>query len=359
MTQDDRSAAARLDLSPSPGAPWNRPLRGQLVQCTLRSQALRGNHLGDPPDRPLWILLPPQYGAEPERRFPVIYVLQGFSGQVDMWAARSPFQVTGVESFDAFLAEPDLPPCLLVLVDAWTSLGGSQYLDSPGTGRYHTYLCEEVVAAVDANFRTLAERSHRAVAGKSSGGFGALVSALLRPDLFGAVASHAGDALFEYCYLPEFPEVVRLLRDHYGGSYQAFWEDFRSRPPLSRPGDHPLVSCWCLGACYSAGPRGEPELPFDLGTGRLQLPVWERWLAWDPVRLVAERAEAARSLLGVYLDGGRRDEWHLEVAATALEASLHDLGTPNVHLELFDGGHMGINYRYPVGLRYLARLIAG
>ena len=129
-------------------------------------------------------------------------------------------------------------------MDCWTSIGGSQFLDSPGTGLYHSYLCDEVLPAVDTRFRTLADRDHRAVAGKSSGGYGAMVSALLRPDLFGALASHAGDALFEFCYLPEFPEVVRQLRDHFQGSYANFWTEFRSRPALSRAYDYPLLDAW-------------------------------------------------------------------------------------------------------------------
>ena len=94
---------------------------------------------------------------------------------------------------------------IVVYVDAWTALGGSQFVDSPGTGRYHTYVCDEVVAWVDAHYRTLADRAHRGVAGKSSGGFGAMITPMLRPDLFGGLASHAGDALYENCYQPFFP----------------------------------------------------------------------------------------------------------------------------------------------------------
>ncbi|HEV7827766.1 MAG TPA: alpha/beta hydrolase-fold protein, partial [Pseudonocardiaceae bacterium] len=56
---------------------------------------------------------------------------------------------------------------------------------------------------VDAHYRTLPDRAHRAISGKSSGGFGAMITPMLRPDLFGALASHAGDALYELCYLAE------------------------------------------------------------------------------------------------------------------------------------------------------------
>jgi S-formylglutathione hydrolase FrmB len=73
-----------------------------------------------------------------------------------------------------------------------------------GTGRYHTYLCDEVVPWVDERYRTLSDAANRGIAGKSSGGYGAMVTPMLRPDLFRGFATHAGDALFETCYLPDF-----------------------------------------------------------------------------------------------------------------------------------------------------------
>jgi hypothetical protein len=357
MTNTD-GLGGLLEVSPPPGGPWAWPLRGQLVEMVLHSRLLQGNPLGDPADRPLWVYLPPAYAEQPERHFPVVYLLQGLSGQLDMWKSRTGFRRTSIELFDELFSELGSPPCLLVFADCWTSLGGSQYLDSPGTGQYHSYLCEEVVPAVDATFRTLADRDHRAIAGKSSGGYGAMVSSLLRPDLFGALASHAGDALFEFCYLPEFPETVRQLRDHYQGSYINFWAEFRTRPALSRPQDRVLVEMWCMAACYSATADGTPELPFDEVTGIIRPDVWQCWLDWDPVRLIAANPEAARSLNGIYLEGGQKDEWHLEVCAGAVAATLREHGVANLRLELFDGGHLGIEYRYPISVRYLAETMS-
>ena len=96
-------------------------------------------------------------------------------------------------------------------------------------GRYHSYLCDEVVPFVDARYRTLPEAAHRGITGKSSGGFGAMITPMLRPDLFGGLASHAGDALYELCYIPSFGKAVRALRD-YDGSYERFWADFALAP---------------------------------------------------------------------------------------------------------------------------------
>jgi hypothetical protein len=156
---------------------------------------------------------------------------------------------------------------------------------------------------VDARYRTLASAAHRGIAGKSSGGFGAMITPMLRPDLFGGLASHAGDALYELSYIQGFGKVVRALRA-YDGSYEKFWEDFASRPPMSKETDGDLVITYGVAAAFSADEDGTVHLPFDLHTGRLVDDVWARWLAWDPVRMVPAHADALRGLRAIYLDGG-------------------------------------------------------
>ncbi len=99
-----------------------------------------------------------------------------------MRSARSWFNVTPFESSYPEDVERSQPEAVVVLVDGWTSVGGSQWIDSAGIGSYGTYLCDEVVPFVDERFPTLAEPSRRALQGKSSGGYGALVTALARPD---------------------------------------------------------------------------------------------------------------------------------------------------------------------------------
>ena len=338
--------------------PWSIEWAGRIEEAWIDSAQLRGNPLGDPARRPIWTYLPPGYGDEPGRRYPVVYVIQGFNGQIDMWHNRLAFRPTFPELVDRLFAQGGAPPCLVVFVDCWTSLGGSQYLDSPATGRYHSYLCEDVVPWVDARHRTLAAREHRGIMGHSSGGYGAMVTPMLRPDLFGGLASHAGDGLFEHCYLPEFAVVARTLRDRYGGSYDRFWEDFRSRPANTRPNDHVLVDAYAMAACYSAEPDGTVRLPFDVHTGRLLPEVWERWLAWDPVRMASRHAEALRSLRAIHLDAGTRDEHHLDLAAEAFRRELEAIGVTGVHFVQHDGGHAGNQHRYTIALRHLAERLA-
>src|SRR5919109_592428 len=225
--------------------PWSRELAGRLDEHVLESEALRGNPLGDPATRPLWVYAPPDAGDEP---LPALYLIQGHTGQLDMWRNRSAFRPNVLELVDRLFGEEGCLPAYVVFVDAWTSYGGSQFLDSPGVGNYHTYLCDEVVPFVDERYPTAV----RAITGKSSGGYGAMGTPMLRPDLFSGLASHAGDALFELCYLPDFREAARALREDYESSYERFWEDFRSRPAFSKESDPVLLNTWCMAACYSA-----------------------------------------------------------------------------------------------------------
>jgi hypothetical protein len=135
-----------------------------------------------------------------------------------------------------------------------------------------------------------------------------MVSALLRPDLFGAFASHAGDALFEYCYLPDVRRAARALRDRYAGRPERFLKALRT-DELGRVADREgsLLNTYAMAACYSADADGSVQLPFD-GEGRMRDSVWRRWLAWDPVRMVRERGDALRSARGIWVDAGPADD---------------------------------------------------
>jgi S-formylglutathione hydrolase FrmB len=216
------------------------------------------------------------------------------------------------------------------------------------------YLCDEVVAFVDARYPTLKAREHRGLAGKSSGGYGAMVVSMRRPDVFGAFASHAGDALFECCYLPEFPIVARTLRDHFEGSYEQFLEYVRRTDHFDWSKLGAPLSAYGMAAAYSPDPDHptRPLLPFEVETGGLVEDVWQRWLEWDPVRMAPRHADALLSMRRVYLDAGTSDEFFLDLGAQAFAKELDRLGVEH-SLELFDGAHGGISYRYPRAVREL------
>jgi hypothetical protein len=330
-------------------------MHGSLDRLVVESDLLAGNPLGDPSRRPLWVYRPPGVELDHPRPLPSVYMIQGYTGQVDMWTRRDPFEPTVIERIDALFATGDCPPAIVVFVDAWTAYGGSQFINSSSTGPYLDYLCDEVVPFVDGRYPTDPSRDRRALSGKSSGGYGAMVVPMLRPDVFGALASHAGDALFEVSYLPEFRETARKLRDDFEGSYDVFFERLAEADHMDWDRFGGPLEMYGYAACYSPDLErpGKALLPFDVETGRLLGDVWEQWLLKDPVRMAPGHADALRSMRRIYLDAGRSDEYYLDLGAQAFAAELELLGVEHT-LELFPGKHGGIAYRYPGAIRALA-----
>src|SRR5215467_7237082 len=190
--------------------------RGRVELPRFESRVLRGNPAGDPHERLVPVYLPPDYDAEPARRFPVVFVLTGFTGRGRMLLNDNGWSPSLDDRMDALIASGRCGELILVMPDAFTRYGGSQYIDSSATGRYGEHIARELVAWVDARYRTLATREHRGVAGKSSGGYGALVHGMMHSDVFGAVACHSGDMYFDYCYRGDIPRTCSALQEAKG-----------------------------------------------------------------------------------------------------------------------------------------------
>jgi S-formylglutathione hydrolase FrmB len=332
-----------------------RSLAGSLDQLTVRSQLLDGNPLGDSAVRPLYVYRPPVASAVRDP-LPSVYMLQGFGGRLEEWLEPTSSGTTTIERLDAMFCADESPPALIVFVDASTSWGGSQFLNSTSTGRYLDYVCDEVVPFIDARYPTLGVREHRGVSGKSSGGYGAMVLSMLRPELFGALASHAGDALFECCYQPFFPVAARLLRTQFGGSWGAF-EARAQEGGFDWKQSAALFAAYGMACAYTPDPDrpGKALIPFD-DVGRPIEEVWARWLAHDPVRMAAEHVEALASMRTIYLDAGLDDEFFLDLGATSLSSELARLEIPH-SLELFEGNHDGVDERMPAAICGLVRAL--
>ncbi len=330
-------------------------MHGRIVELEIESSALAGNPLGDPARRPLLAWVPPGGAAG----LPAVYFLHGFTGSARGWLNVSAFQPTVPERIDALVAAGELPPFVAVFPDGFTGVGGTQWLDAPAVGRYQSYVADEVVALVEARLGTLPSRAARAVVGKSSGGYGALRMGRDRPEIFAHLACHAGDAYFEYCYLPDFPRAAAALL---GVRDAAAWlEDARRRARETKlsGGDHPVLNTLGMAAHYSPEPDAPLglALPFELPSGRIRPEVWARWLEHDPVRFVPAALDAYRRLSSVYLDCGTRDEYHLRWGARMVAEALRQGGVAVEHQE-FEDGHMGINYRYDASLRWLVPRLA-
>jgi enterochelin esterase family protein len=326
-----------------------------VVIETVESRALVGNPLKDPTTRRIAVWLPPSYAADPARRYPVIYWLAGYAGTGEMLFSGNPWQPGLGERLDRLVAGGAMGEAIVVAPDCFTRWGGAQYLDSPASGAYETHVIEEVIPAIDQRLRTVAARDGRAIGGKSSGGFGALVLAMRHPALFAAVASHAGDMAFELSALPDLPVAARTLRRH--GGVENFLAAFEAREKKSGD-DFTTMMVLAEAAAYSpeANWPGGVALPFYAETGEIDWEIWKRWKAWDPIVLAETHADALRAMKLVFIDAGTRDEHNLDLGARILVQRLRALGVACTHEE-FDDGHRGTAYRYDVSLPKLAAAI--
>ena len=339
-------------LRPAPARP-----QGQVAWVSHDSQVLADNPWGDPAERRFPVYLPPGYDPDGPA-YLSLWDLAAFTNAGPGHVAWRSHGESLPQRLDRLIADGALPPVIVPMPDAYTSLGGNQYLNSPAVGRYADYLHDELLPFVDGAFNTCPHRAARGVFGKSSGGYGALVSAMLRPDCWAAVASHAGDVGFDRVYLPDFAVAARQLA-HFDFDQHAFIEDFWRQ---HRPRGEAFMAMMVLALAATYDPPEAPEspprlqLPFDTRTLRLDDERWRRWLRWDPLNLVGEHRDALQSLAALWIDVGRSDQYRIQFGTRELHDRLERLDVRH-HFEEFKGTHSGIDWRLDHSLPHLARAL--
>jgi enterochelin esterase-like enzyme len=325
---------------------------GQVLLTSFESPILKNNPLKDPHLRKLAIYLPPGYDEKAPKKYPVLFLLSGFSGSGFMMLNREAFSEAIDEKLNRLMSSKQIKPMIVVMPDCFTYYGGSQYLDSVALGQYETHLIQELVPYLKNNFPVEEEPASWAVAGKSSGGYGAFMLALRHPDIFGISACHSGDMGFEYCYLPDFPQAMIELEK--SGGIPEFMKKFYGLK--KKDGNSFLtLNIIAMAAAYSPNLDNPPhfiDLPFNLKTGELQSAIWQKWLTFDPVRIVDNHA-AALQKIKLFIDCGLKDEFRLYAGSRMLAARLNQLKIPHTYEE-FDDTHMRINYRYDRSLQFIS-----
>ncbi len=325
--------------------------QGTVKILKHESRILKVNPLGDKHVRDLYVYLPPDYERS-DKNFPVVYCLTGFTGRGKMFLNDNAFAPNLAERMDKLINEKTIKPMIAVLPDCFTYYGGSQYINSSATGDYEDYLTKEIIEFVDDNFRTIRDKNSRAVMGKSSGGYGALIMAMRHADRFGLACSTSGDAYFEFCYFPGIAEGFRAIKGDPKALIEKFWRE------TERKGKDDFAALNTIGmsACYAPNDAAELgfDLPFDLETGEIRWDVWARWLEHDPVRLVEKSVENLKSLKLLFIDAGTRDEFALDLGAKILCRRLKEFDIPYL-TEEFDDGHFNIGYRQNRSLELISQ----
>ena len=333
------------------------PPRGRLVEVTIASRALQGNLAGDPTERTVVVYTPDGY-EESRDDYPLLVDLVGFTGSGFSHVGWRAFWENVPQRLDRLVAGGSMGPVVAVFPDCFTSVGGNQYINSTATGNWEDFLIDEMIPRIEAEFRVRRGRAHRAVFGKSSGGYGAIVHGMRRADAWGAVACHSGDMAFEWVYATMFPATLNELAKH-ERDIGAFVHHLETTPKIKHEEMEALMIL-AMGASYAPDPSAPKglSLPVDLETCELIDEAWRRWLEHDPLRL-ADRTDCLdnlRSLNGVFIDCGSRDQYHLHYGARALVRKLKAAGVTH-HYEEFDDDHSAVDYRMDVSLPYLYRAV--
>ncbi|HEX7127529.1 MAG TPA: alpha/beta hydrolase-fold protein [Thermodesulfobacteriota bacterium] len=328
--------------------------QGTVHRLVHDSRVLAGNPLDDPTRRELHVYTPPGWSGD--QHLPLLVDLPGFGNSGLGHTAWKGSGENVPERLDRLIAEGAMPPVVVAFPDCSTRLGGNQYLNSVGTGRYADYLVEEIVPFVEERF-SCGGAGRRGCFGKSSGGYGAAWHAMHHADFWAAVSINSADMAFEVVYLPDFYPALDVLQ-RFEWSIERFFVDFESRPKVSGA-ERACRMFLAMSAFYDPDPTAfrSMRLPGDPYTAELLPERWANWLRHDPVVLVDQNAAALRALKAIWLDCGSRDQFRMHYGMRRFHRKLEAHGVPHVYEE-FDDDHTDIDYRMDRYLPFLARALS-
>jgi enterochelin esterase-like enzyme len=326
---------------------------GTVHRLHLDSQILQGNLLGDPTDRAIAVYVPHGHDG---RRAPLLVHVVGFGSGGPKETNWEGFGENVPERLDRLIAEGAMPPCVVAFPDCFTRLGGNQYVNSPAMGRWDDFLLQEAVPFVEQRF-CCGGAGRRGIFGHSSGGYGAIVQALLHPDFWNAAAVHSGDMGFELLYRHEFVPVLRELTKtnfDFGQWVDAFWTSKKFKGS-----DIHIIMMLAQAASFDPdlSARYGLRLPVTHDTCELIPERWNNWLRWDPLSLVETRGAGLQGLKALFLDCGTLDQYNLLYGARRLHRRLEALGVVHTYEE-FPDDHSSVDYRLDVSLPVLAKSLS-
>ena len=326
-----------------------------LDQFDLNFENLKGNLLGDPSKRTVEVWKPEGVAT---KGLPLLICLASYLNSGPSLTAWRLFGETIPERLDRIYNEGTLPPCVVVFVDSFNRLGGTQFVNSPVMGNWVEALADELLPAIEKKY-ACGGKGKRGLFGHSSGGFGALYNLAVRPDIWSAAASHAGDVGFDFVYRNDLPKTLRVLSG-YGNDIAKFLKAFWQQ---EKPKGEQISALMMLAMAASYDPSEDKNDPYGI-----QLPVtwdtcefiaerWEKWLSYDPIRFVEENVETFKSASAVYIDCGRQDEYNMLYGSRRVSKILDHAGAVH-HFEEFDGGHGTIGPRYETSLPILTKALS-
>lgn len=304
----------------------DRPNGARRLRVTVHGSSLEGNLSGDSPDRDVTVYLPPAYQREPDRRFPVIYMLHGYTDDDLRWFGWRQHWIDLATVLDEAITADSVREFIVVMPNAYTRFQGSMYSSSVTTGDWESFIAKDLVAWADTNYRTIAHVASRGLAGHSMGGYGTLRIGMKHPDVFGSIYALSPCCLAPRSVGPESAaanarvEAVTTME-------QFARSDFGTRATIAS------------AAAWAPNPNN-PPFWLDLPTrdGEPQPRTLARFAANAPLAMVDQYLGNLRQLRGIAFDSGDRDHG---IANTIIELNriLDDFRLPHF-FEIYPGDHL-------------------
>jgi S-formylglutathione hydrolase FrmB len=283
---------------------------------TFHSPSLEGNLEGNPAERKAYVVTPPGYDENPDRRYPVVYYLHGYWAPVEA-------QQAGFRLHEAVqMAHEAGNDVIMVMPDGYSLLRGGFYSSGPTVGDYENMVATDLVAWVDGNFRTIPQAASRGLAGHSMGGYGTIRVAMKNPGVFSSIY------MMSACCLPPMtmtPEQARAIAAMTPADLEA--AQFGALAGVS------------TAATWSPDPTADNFLKIDTGLqddGTIDPLVNQRLAANSPLVLLPQYLPALNALEGFAIDIGDAD--FLLEGNRAFMAELDRFGV-NYDFELYEGDH--------------------
>ena len=310
------AAVAQVATNAPPVVPGARPVPVEHIK--VHSRAIEGNLGGESADRDVVVLLPPSYKASPKRRYPVVYALHGYSIGAEQWTheIRVPQTVEGAFAKGA-------REMIVVLPESKTAYGGSMYSSSATTGDFETFVARDLVAYVDAHYRTVRDRRSRGLAGHSMGGYGVARIGMKHPEVFGALYLMSPGLSIRPSEPPDAKNQAAL--------------DAVRKPSDAADLPFQLKAQLAVAAAWSPNPSN-PPLYLDLPNkaGAPQPDVLAKWDANSPLAFVDQYIGALRRYRAIAMEVG--DEDSLKAATLKFHQILDSYHVAN-SFELYPGTH--------------------
>ena len=310
---------------------FHLPVSGQMKQGSIErikvhGKALEGNLDGDSPDRDVSIYLPPSYKTEKNRRYPVVYMLHGFTDNDAQWFGVVKHWINLPDVINKALADGKTREMIVVMPNGFTRFKGSMYSNSVTVGDWETFITKELVAYVDTHYRTLAQAASRGLAGHSMGGYGTMRLGMKSTDVFSSIY-----ALSPCCMEPgrSNPAMKELMK-----KIEAVKTDDEVKTQ-----NFFALAMLASAAAWSPNPKNPPfyiDLPFR--DGEVVPDILARQNANAILTTIPQYIPNLRKLKAIGLDAGTKDVG-ISGATKQLDQMLTDYGIAHFY-ESYDGDHL-------------------